>query len=116
MRPINTLNNKPARTTREIKVQPLTKSGIAKFEAWVQEQKCREVLEVESVDTKAEVLHNMVLNKLDEYCPEKTRKISSDDEPWFTDQLKRLDRKVKREFNKNRNSPKKLKKSFFKNG
>ena len=41
---------------------------------------------------------------------------SSDDEPWFTDQLKRLDRKVKREFNKNRNSPKykKLKKSFFK--
>ena len=44
MRPINTLNNKPARTTREIKVRPLIKSGLAKFEAWIQEQKWREVL------------------------------------------------------------------------
>ena len=116
MKPINSVNNKPARTTREIKVRPLTKSGLANFEAWIQEQKWMEVLNTESVDTKAEILHNMVLNKLDECCPEKTRKISSDDEPWFTDKLKRLDRKVKREFNKKRNSPKykKMKKAFYK--
>ena len=75
-----------------------------------------EVLNTESVDTKAEILHNMVLNKLDECCPQKTRKMSIDDEPWFTDKLKQLNRKVKREFNNNRNSPKykKMKKAFYK--
>ena len=73
MKPINSVNNKPARTTREIKVRPLTKSGLANFEAWIQEQKWMEVLNTESVDKKAEILHNMVLNKLDECCPEKTR-------------------------------------------
>ena len=99
-RPINTVNNKPARTIREIKVRPLTRSGLAKFEAWTQEQDWMDVLNAESVDKKAEILHNMVLDKLDEYCPEKNRKISSDDEPWFTDQVKRLDRKLKREYNK----------------
>ena len=65
MRPINTLNNKPAWTTREIKVRPLTKSGLAKFEAWIQEQDWMDVLNVESVDKKAEILHNMVLNYSD---------------------------------------------------
>ena len=33
-------------------------------------------------------------------------KIASDDEPWFTQPLKRLDRKRRREFNRNRSSPK----------
>ena len=72
-------------------------------------------LNAESVDEKAEILHIMVLDNLDEACPEKNRKISSDDEPRFTDKLKRLDRKLKREYNKSRNSTKykKLKKIFY---
>ena len=48
----------------------------------------------------------MVLNKLDECCPEKTRKISSDDKGWFTEQLKRIKRKKQRIFRKNRSSKK----------
>ena len=60
----------------------------------------------ESVDKKAEVLHNMVLNKLDEFCPEINRKISDDDKPWFTEQLKRIKRKKARLFRKNRSSKK----------
>ena len=36
----------------------------------------------------------------------KFRKIANDDQSFFTDQLKRLDRKRKREFRKNRRSPK----------
>ena len=98
MRPVNTLNNKPGRNFREVKVRPLTKSGLTKFKTWVQEQDWKEILEKESVDTKAERLHNMVVNKLDECCPEKIRRISSDDEPWFKESLKRLERKKKRLF------------------
>ena len=104
MRPINTINNKPARTTREVKVRPLPKSGLVKFEAWIQEQDWRDVIKAESVDEKAEILHNMVLNKLNECCPEKNRKISSDDDPWYTEKLKKLQRKKARLFRKNRNS------------
>ena len=106
MRPVNTINNKPGRTYREVKVRPLIKSGRAKFQNWIQDQDWREILEAECIDTKAEKLHNMVLNKLDEYCPEKNRKISSDDRPWFTEYLDRLERKKSREFHKNRNSDK----------
>ena len=106
MRPINTLNNKPGRQFRNVKVRPLPQSGMSKFQAWIQEQTWKEVLEEESVDKKAEVLHNMIINKLDEVCPEKTMKISSDDRPWFNNQLKRLKRKKARIFRKNRSSEK----------
>ena len=106
MQPINTVNNKPGRNFRNIKVRPLTKSGLEKFISWIQDQDWREILEEDSVDTKAEKLHNMVINKLDEVCPEKNRKISSDDDPWFTEKLKKLQRKKHRLFRQNRNSEK----------
>ena len=104
MTPVNTINNKPARTFREVKVRPLPASGLAKFGEWIQEQDWINILELKSVDEKAEALHNMILNKLEEVCPQKIRKISSDDQCWYTDQLKRLDRKKKREFRRNRRS------------
>ena len=112
MRPIDTLNNKPGRTFREVKVRPLTKSGLSKFQSWIQEQTWREVLEEESVDIKAENLHNMVLNKLDELCPEKNRRISSDDRPWYTKELEKMSRKKRREFNKHEEKEKIAKRNF----
>ena len=104
MRPVNSLNNKPGRTFREVKVRPLRQLGMEKLKNWIQTQEWKEILEENSVDKKAEVLHNMVLDKLDEFCPEKIRKISSDDKPWFTEQLKTLKRKKSRLFRKNRSS------------
>ena len=58
----------------------------------------------------------MVLNQLNQHCPEKIRKVSSDDEPWFTDKLKRLDRKCRRLFRSKRGSQKykRLRKIFRK--
>ena len=46
------------------------------------------------------------MEKLDEIFPEKTRNISSDDEPWVSHKLKIMDRKRKRIYNKERRSPK----------
>ena len=36
-----------------------------------------------------------IINKA---IPEKVRKVASDDQDWFTDGLKKLDRRCKREF------------------
>ena len=65
-----------------------------------------------------------IVNKI---APERVRKITSDDQPWFTEPLKVLDRKRRREFHKNRRSQRylnskmnsnlnaqKLKRSFIK--
>ena len=55
---------------------------------------------------KAETLHSLNLNKIDEFCPEKIRKIAFDNQPFITDRLKTLDRKRRREYRKNMHSPK----------
>ena len=106
MRPVNSNESRPGRTYREIKVRPLPRSGLDKFGNWIQEQDWSQVLNAQDVDRKAEMLHELVLSKLDEFCPEKMRRVASDDQPFFTDLLKRLDRKRRREFRKNRRSPK----------
>ena len=106
MKPVDIVNNKPGRTFKEIKVRPLPSSGLSKFRAWIQKENWSTILQSSNVELKAEKLHNIVLDKLDEFCPEKNRKISSDDMPWFTEQLKRLKRKKQRCFKKNRSSKK----------
>merc|ERR1712208_140673 len=49
---------------------------------------------------------HMILDKVNEFCPEKMRKLASDDKPWFTEELKVLKRKKSRLFRKNRSSKK----------
>ena len=104
MRPIDTVNNKPGRVIRELRVRPLPASGLDKFGTWIQNQDWHEILNEPSVDLKAELLQNMVIEKLDEFCPTKTRRISNDDQPWFTENLRKLHRKKRREYNRNRRS------------
>ena len=106
MKPINVLNNKSTRTTREVTVRPMKESGILLFGNWLQTQDWKEVFNAQTVDEKAEVFQKMLMQKVDEYLPEKIRKISSDDQPFVTDQIKRLKRKKGREFHKHRKSDK----------
>ena len=58
----------------------------------------------------------MLLKKVDKIFPEKFRKIQSDDQPWISFKLKKLDRKQKRVYRKERRSVKwhKLDKAFKK--
>ena len=106
MRPINTINNKPARSVREVKVRPLTNSGMAKLRKWMEKENWDSIISTQDVDVKAEMLQSMILSKLNEFCPEKLRKISSDDKPWFTQQLKKLDRRRRRCYRSKRCSQK----------
>ena len=103
-KPISIINNKCIRQSREVKVRPFPQSGIDQLTEWFIEQSWEEVYNVQSAHTKAEVFQKMLMDKLEEIFPEKTRKISSDDQPWITFQLKKLDRQRKRVYHKERKS------------
>ena len=106
MKPLSVLNNKPARVTREVFVRPLTQSGLDLLSYWMKSQSWNEVLDSESVDEKCEVFQDMLIKKCDEFLPLKKREISSDDQPFCSEEMKRLKRMKTREFHKNRRSVK----------
>ena len=51
-------------------------------------------------------MQSLLISKYCEYFPEKTRTISSDSQPFYTDKLSKLKRKKGREYNKHRRSAK----------
>ena len=73
MAPINTIDNEPARKTREVNVRPMKQSGIDLFSHWIKKQTWREFTEADTVDKKPEKLQNMLLQKLNEKSPVMTR-------------------------------------------
>ena len=103
-KPINTLNNKNARITRKITTRPITHSGMKEMQNWIIQQTWENVFQTENTHSKAQIFQDTLITKYEEIFPEKTRKINSDDTPWMTQKLKRLDRKRKRVYNKQRKS------------
>ena len=83
-RPISLVNNKCGRQYKKVTVRPITKSGIKKMEKWFIDQSWEEISAVESAHEKADLFQNQILEALERFFPEKTRMISSDDQPWFT--------------------------------
>ena len=115
-RPISAINNKCSRVSRTIKVRPYPQSGVMKMREWFIDQTWEEIYNTESCHEKAKLFQSMLLKKVDEIFPEKFRKIQSDDQPWISFKLKKLDRKRKRVYRKERRSVKwhKLDKEFKK--
>ena len=109
MRPINKIENRCSRTFLTITIRPVPESGMTKLRAWIQDQNWSEVLNEALVDKKAVLLLAQLREAVNIFLPEKVIKIASDDEPWFTPSLKKLDRKKRREYNKRRKSEKYLK-------
>ena len=104
MEPLSVINNKPARISREVQVRPIKQSGVDLFSFWIRNQNWSEVLSAETVDEKSEILQNLLLSKCNEFLPLKKRKISSDDQPFCTEEMKRIKRLKTREFHKHRRS------------
>ena len=77
-----------------------------KFKEWLIVQTWEEVFSAQSAHEKAESFQKMLVNKMNEIFPEKKRKIQSDDAPWISHKLKKLDRKRKRLYRKERRSEK----------
>ena len=104
VRPISVINNKCSRVTRTVKVRPFPQSGILKLREWFIEQTWKKVFEAETAHEKADIFQKMLLEKMNEIFPEKTRKLQSDDQPWISYKLKKMDRKRKRIYSKERQS------------
>ena len=104
IKPIDVINNRCSRQIRKVKVRPFPQSGISRMRDWFIDFTWEDVFKAESAHQKAQNFQNILLKKLDEFFPEKTRKISSDDQPWVTHKLKQLDRRRKRLFHRERRS------------
>ena len=102
MRPITGIDNRCSRTFREITVRPITRSGLSKLRHWFEVQDWNENMNETSVDKKAELLLSQVMSAVNTCLPEKVIKVASDDSPWYTHTLKKLDRRRRREYNRNR--------------
>ena len=104
IRPINSLNNKRSGSSRTIKVRPFPQSGIDALQEWFISQNWNLVYKAESGHEKAAVFQKLLVDILNKIFPEKTRKINTNDKPWITIKLKKLDRKRKRAYHKQRKS------------
>ena len=104
MRPISVLDNILNRKKRSIKIRPMPKSNLDQFETWLKNFNWETLYELKSSHEQAEYLQNILYENLQKHIPEKVVKFCNEDQPFFTPELKVLDRKRKKEFNKNRKS------------
>ena len=72
----------------------------------MEEYRWIEMYTCSNVHRKAEIFQEVLLKNFHRCFPVKMTKLSSDDKPWITNNLKRLDRLRKREFFKNKKSAK----------
>ena len=102
MNPISNVNNKPARSKREVKFRPYPESGLTKMKQWFEVQQWENVTNATSAHEKAAILQSTYMDAFTKYLPTKTVVFSSDDTPWITPQIKTQMRKRKREYSKYR--------------
>ena len=102
--------------TRVIKTRPLLESQMRKFENDIANYPWPQMFENKTPDEQANIFHEFLTTKLDNYLPEKSTKVSNLDRKWFSPALKQLHRKMQREFFLHRKSIKfkKLKTKFKK--
>ena len=108
MRPISATYEIPPRVYRTVHTRPYTQSGVAAFSQWIESESCRWLNIYSSSDThkKAQLFQESLTHAYERCFPIKSFRIRDDDCPWMTKSLKKLDRLRKREFYKNRKSPK----------
>ena len=105
MKPINA--NEPKRKLfKTVTFRPLTESGLFQFGVWVKAQNWESVFSATTAHEKAKIIQNLLLENLNKFLPKKTIKKISEDQPWFTDKLRKIKRKLSREYTKHKRSPK----------
>ena len=94
------------RRIRKITVRPLRKSGLHLFKLWLDIENWTQVKEASTPNHKANILHNLLQTKIDEYLPLKTIKVADDVQPWCNAEVKIIKRLKGREYRKHRTSNK----------
>ena len=93
---------------RTVTVRPLPDSRIRDFGQWICAEKWLEFDRDEDPDKQAEQLKEILAEKVDQFFPQETFRISSKDKPYLTKELKQLDRQKKRVYRKQGRSQKYL--------
>ena len=104
MQPLTKTRQIQPRIYKSIKTGPINVDGLRKFSKWVENCDWSAIYECSDANKKAEIFQALLLEKFEECFPLKIIKVSNDDKPWFTSDLKTLDRRRKREFFKNQKS------------
>ena len=97
------------RVYRTIETRPISKAGVSKFSDWLKQNSWHDIFKCNDIHLKALKFQDMLLQKYYDCFPIKKFKVSDDDKPWVTNQIKTLDRKRKREYAKNTKSTKWIK-------
>ena len=100
MTPITATQQTQPRMYKTIETRPIQFSGLQKFAKWVENHNWADLYRCNDSNLKAEMFQNTLLTNYQKFFPVKKMKISCEDKPWFTLELKKLDRKRKKEFSK----------------
>ena len=100
MEPINMFNHEPARSKKEIIYRAFNKENLENMKKWIEAEDWGKVLEEKCAHKKADVFQTLFYNKYCQFFPEKTKYVSSDDQPFFNEKLKKLKRKKCSEYQK----------------
>ena len=106
MRPIDAINNNPARKLKIVKHRPLPESGIKAMGNWIVNHDWENVFGAITAHEKASIFQSTLLEKLNCFLPEKIVKFTSVDQVWITPEIKDISRRKRREFYKHRKSSK----------
>ena len=90
--------NPPNRNYRVIKYRPLPESSLKRFGEWIVSEGWKSINEDMSPSEQVDVFEKLLMKNLDRFCPEKSMKLSSQDKPFITKELKTLDRQKSREY------------------
>ena len=106
MSPVSVINNRPARVVRSVTYRPFNGERLQQMENWINSEDWAEILQEKDANKQMTVLQQLLVSKYYFFFPTKTKKISSDDEPYFNEKLKLMKRRKCRENNKHRRSTK----------
>ena len=97
----HTDRHRPAtRNFKIIKYRPLPESSVRKFGEWIVKEGWETIEENSSPTQQVAEFERLCQDKLNQFCPEKELKLSSQDKPFITAELKMIDRKKSREYTK----------------
>ena len=94
-------NKPPTRRYKTVVSRPLPVNSVRQFGTWIMGERFESISDNVCPSEQAKILENLLTSKLDEYCPTKSFKISSQDKPFINFELKQLHRRKQREYVKN---------------
>ena len=96
----------PSRNFKTIKFRPLPASSVRKFGEWIVQEGWESVDDQLSPSEQVTAFETLYLDKLNQLCPEKQIRLSSQDKAFISAELKTIHRKKGREYVKHGKSDK----------